>query len=994
MLVELLDFSKRALKDLETLSDLQSLGKDLEIQADVCSWASKKCLNINRGSSSSSSIDNRNSATSHSVPGPNSARADSITSVLYNQTNQITPPYNINEPQEDLFPLPQDASPQPEQRQTFGSTTAPRTRNTRLISDDEDDDEGIPTTTRAEANGTRSPKQAANAVPPTNFDNDDFFSRMDDYQFDSDMENEGWGKLDEPQVSSDTHEGPSNSDNAEKDKEVSATRRRHIIVSSDNELHRDADADDDLHDFLAQVPDDDEDFFITKVDEKSKPETSAQVNESFDDDNDEDSWDREMTDIEELADFLNPRERAPTVFDAPAEPDPEESIQYPWTEEVFTKLRHVFGLKRFRTDQLKAINATLDGRDCFVLMPTGGGKSLCYQLPAIIQSGKTHGVTVVISPLVSLMKDQVFHLKNNDIAAECIYGDMSKKEKGSIFRMFENGDINLLYVSPEMVSKILDLFDRVYQKDLLARLVIDEAHCMSSWGHDFRPDYQELKRLKDRFPDVPIMALTATAKKHVQIDIMECFKSKDPVFIKHSFNRTNLYYEIRKKSKNKETQEQIKNLMVNDFAGKSGIIYCGTRKNCEDLSSYLCGYNLKVAFYHAAVSDKDKELIQKRWQEGKLQAICATIAFGMGIDKPDVRFVIHYTIPRTLEGYYQESGRAGRDGKDSSCILFYSFADFRSLQGQIDRDDISHQMKTHYRTLLNGVNSYCDNMTDCRRSLVLTYFDESFDRRCCNNMCDNCKNYQNVVKQTRDFTSTAQDLSAILSAVANSGGHITAAQCTDAYMGRKSKTLASAITSSPSFGKGRASRIRDTDVERLICHLIGIDAFKIYTRKVNHNQLFSSDYLKFGDKSRGLLNGQLKVELMEVLSPPGATTSRPGSNRRTSDRPAIRQAEPAAVESAPVQQQLPPAPRTIRTRTTTQNSGAFGDSFNFNPSLAATSVSHNNNSGISQAEDRRYYQLETTRFQIKSRLNLPDVASVCSVSTLRALARELPTGMS
>lgn len=1049
VLTDIESFSRNTLAKFDSITSFEDLGKNLAIQSDVLGWASKRCLNFSNTidsnisfspSSDTNFSNNKPSHDSGSVPKESSyTHMNTRPHLINTQTSQLTPPNistDVHRP-ETIFPSPQFPSQPLENVSTTANKSSISTTFTNKPNNVTATHSMIPPNipTAEESDEDIVIKSSISPSKLLNEPSEHFFR---DINILSDSDDEFLKGLSNPRNNSESRKenvnpqvpkshvvgNNSNKNNHGDDDEegpITTGRRKIILSASEDEddsfIVDDDVVEDDDADFIDDAEFNEEDIIysddafdsFTGVEfaNKSKNnETKSNEDEALcikevrvrkvNLENEpitisDDDWEKGFTDAEEELIIYDKPE---TVFDAPHEPDPEENVTYPWTNEVFTKLKDIFKLKRFRTDQLKAINATLDGRDVFVLMPTGGGKSLCYQLPAIVQSGKTKGVTVVVSPLVSLMKDQVYHLKLLGVNAELVHGEMSKRDKSTVFRKFENGELALMYVSPEMLNKIIDTLRKVNNNGYLARIVIDEAHCMSSWGHDFRPDYQDLKSLKIEFPQTPIMALTATAKKHVQMDIIESFHTNDPVFIKHSFNRTNLFYEIHRKTKNAEAQEQVKNLIMTKFAGKTGIIYCNTKKSCEDLSSFLWTNGLRVGYYHAGMLDKDKENMQRQWQEGKIQAICATIAFGMGIDKPDVRFVIHFHLPRTLEGYYQESGRAGRDGKESHCILFYSYADFRNLQGQIARDDsLAPTMKDHYRRLLNQVNSYCDNVTDCRRSLVLSYFDENFNRRGCNNMCDNCKNYQSVVKQSRDYTGVAQDLTQLVGSVHSSNGHLTPAQTIDAYMGRKIKSSNSLanVSNSPFFGKGKG-RIRACDLERVITHLLSSDILRIYTRKLNHAQAFANDYLQQGREATRLLNGNSKIELLEVLPTSGSTTPRPSSSnsRRSSTRAQVTIETTVSTSTSTAISRSVPTPRPITSRSSTTGQ-TLASAFSFNPSRPVSNLSKNTTTSLTDVESHRYCQLEIVRLQLKTKLNLSNVEEVCTSENLKKLARELPT---
>lgn len=400
-------------------------------------------------------------------------------------------------------------------------------------------------------------------------------------------------------------------------------------------------------------------------------------------------------------------------------------------------LRNVFKLDNFRTNQKEIIKSSLEKQDVFVLMPTGGGKSITFQLPALIEEG----ITLVISPLLSLIQDQVQSLLNRNIIALSISSQLSISEKNLIFEIMQRKPLlcKIFYVTPELIVKST-VFQHILENVQISRIVIDEAHCVSQWGHDFRPDYKEVGNIiRDIFKDqrVPLIALTATASPKVESDVINNLNMKNVKIFRMSFNRPNLLYYVHKKTKSIDID--IVTFISSYYPDSCGIIYCTSKKECEMLSErFNDRYDLKTRFYHAGLSKNERVDVQNKWNEGHFKIIIATIAFGMGIDKKDVRFVIHYSLPKSLEGYYQETGRAGRDGLESVCHLFYSYADKKILEFLIDKGSNGSENKRRQKEELRNVIQYCENLMDCRRVQVLLHFGENFDSNECKATCDNC----------------------------------------------------------------------------------------------------------------------------------------------------------------------------------------------------------------------------------------------------------------
>jgi ATP-dependent DNA helicase RecQ len=398
-------------------------------------------------------------------------------------------------------------------------------------------------------------------------------------------------------------------------------------------------------------------------------------------------------------------------------------------------LKHYFGYDRFRLAQKEIVDAALADQDVLVIMPTGGGKSICFQLPALLKAG----LTIVVSPLIALMQDQVTALQDNGIGATFLNSSVSGIEVQTRAQQVLSGEIKLLYVAPErlMNDRFLEFLDRVQHSRGIANFAIDEAHCVSEWGHDFRPEYRQLSTLRDRYPHVPFLALTATATKRVRADIVHQLQLRQPSVYISSFNRQNLYYEIRQKDKNSYKQIVA---YLRQSSGSS-IIYCTSRKKVDEVTLKLQKDNVAALPYHAGLNNSQREENQRRFIRDDVRVMVATIAFGMGINKLDVRAVIHYDLPRNLEGYYQESGRAGRDGEPADCLLFFGYGDIKTIEFMIaqkadpETGDPLLEEQQVAKQQLRQVIDYAEG-TECRRRIQLRYFGEDFPGNCEN--CDNC----------------------------------------------------------------------------------------------------------------------------------------------------------------------------------------------------------------------------------------------------------------
>jgi ATP-dependent DNA helicase RecQ len=425
-------------------------------------------------------------------------------------------------------------------------------------------------------------------------------------------------------------------------------------------------------------------------------------------------------------------------------------------DEIHEALHKFFGFDNFKGTQHAIIRSLLDEKDTFVIMPTGGGKSLCYQLPALMLPG----TALIISPLIALMKNQVDALRgysDEDEVAHFLNSSLTKAQMKKVKQDISDGKTKLLYVAPETLTKEENI--EFFAQNNISFVAVDEAHCISEWGHDFRPEYRRIRYMLDEVAkNVPIIALTATATPKVQEDIVKNLNMVGHNTFISSFNRDNLFYEVRPKVKKEQTIKQIIQLIKEEFRNESGIIYVQNRKTAEDLAEMLTVNDIKAGPYHAGLDPKTRANTQDAFLMEDIDVICATIAFGMGIDKPDVRFVIHYDIPKSIENYYQETGRAGRDGMAGKCVSFYNYNDILRLEKFLRDKPVSEREMG--AQLMQEVVAYAETAS-CRRKFLLHYFGEGYQTEQCGKMCDNCKTPKEVVEVQKEMAIVVQAVLAL-----------------------------------------------------------------------------------------------------------------------------------------------------------------------------------------------------------------------------------------
>lgn len=544
-------------------------------------------------------------------------------------------------------------------------------------------------------------------------------------------------------------------------------------------------------------------------------------------------------------------------------------------------LHAVFGYSAFRGPQQAIVEHVTGGGDALVLMPTGGGKSLCYQIPAIARQRAGHGFTLVISPLIALMHDQVGALHEAGVSAAFLNSTLSSEEASDVERRLVRGEITLLYAAPERVTtpRFLALLDSIHARGQLSLFAIDEAHCVSQWGHDFRPEYRGLTVLHERFSGVPRIALTATADDLTRADILERLQLESAQAFVSSFDRPNIRYTIVEK---RDSTQQLLRFIQREHAGDAGIVYCQSRRKVEDIAQTLVEAGIDALPYHAGLDSKLRQTHQDRFLREEGVVMVATIAFGMGIDKPDVRFVAHLDMPKNIEGYYQETGRAGRDGLPAYAWMGYGLQDVVNQRRMIDESPAAEEFKQGLRGKLDALLGLAE-ATDCRRVRLLAYFGEQLGdggaRYNCHN-CDNCLSPPEIW----DGTDAARKLlSTIYRVQQTSGMHFGAGHLMDIVRGKVTdKVTQYNHTTLSTFGIG--VEFSEIQLRGVLRQLIALGAVAVDAGSFNT--------LHLTDKSRAVLRGEVAVQLRESVSIPAERKS-----RRTGAGPASIKA-PIALDGA------------------------------------------------------------------------------------------------
>jgi len=524
-------------------------------------------------------------------------------------------------------------------------------------------------------------------------------------------------------------------------------------------------------------------------------------------------------------------------------------------------LREVFGYEQFRGPQEAIVSHVISGGDALVLMPTGGGKSLCYQIPAIARQQAGQGVTVVISPLIALMHDQVGALHEAGVEAEFLNSTLTGEQASALEKRLLRADLTMLYAAPERITtpRFLALLDSLHARGLLSMFAIDEAHCVSQWGHDFRPEYRALTVLHERYASVPRMALTATADALTRADIVERLQLEDAQQFVSSFDRPNIRYKIVEK---KDATQQLLRFIQHEHEGDAGIVYCQSRRKVEDIAQTLCAAGLNALPYHAGLDPMVRQTHQDRFLREDGIVMVATIAFGMGIDKPDVRFVAHLDMPKNIEGYYQETGRAGRDGAPANAWMGYGLQDVVNQRRMIDESPAGDDFKQVMRGKLDALLTLAEG-ADCRRVRLLAYFDEA-SLPCMN--CDNCLNPPNVW----DGTDAARKLLSTIYRVQQASGiSFGAGHIMDIVRGKTTdKVTQFGHEGLTTFGIGAA--FSEVQLRGVLRQLIATGALNV------DGQAFNT--LQLTEQSRAVLKGEVAVRLRESVSTPAERKPKRGSS--------------------------------------------------------------------------------------------------------------------